>query len=69
MYDNIVSTQFTYADGNEERPSAPERSGSWLGRLARSDSSGTLNSVSFQRYLSLSLSTNVIHYIIIGQHG
>lgn len=57
MYDNIVSTQFTYADGNDERPpSAPERSGSWLGRLARSDSSGTLNSVSFQRNaLSLSL--------------
>lgn len=55
MYDNIVSTQFTYAESNDERPPAPERSGSWLGRLARSDSSGTLNSVSFQ-----GIFTNVI---------
>ncbi|KAI8146570.1 hypothetical protein BJV82DRAFT_599026, partial [Fennellomyces sp. T-0311] len=42
MYDNIVSTEFTYAE--EEDPSKPRTSSSWFGRLAKSDSSHALSS-------------------------
>lgn len=48
MYDNIVSTEFTYADGENHNPieamiRASEKPTSWFGRLSRSDSASSLN--------------------------
>ncbi|KAI7848809.1 hypothetical protein BDC45DRAFT_299273 [Circinella umbellata] len=42
MYDNIVSTEFTYAEGGDDDLFRARTPTSWFGRLARSDSSSTL---------------------------
>ena len=48
MYDNIVSTEFTYADGDDDDLFRARTPTSWFGRLARSDSSSTLAPVSVE---------------------
>ncbi|KAI9494962.1 hypothetical protein BDB00DRAFT_816460 [Zychaea mexicana] len=42
MYDNIVSTEFTYAEGNDDDLFRARTPTSWFGRLARSESSSAL---------------------------
>lgn len=48
MYDNIVMSEFTYADGHKESIGrTAERSNSWFSKLKNNDSNTNTQSVSF----------------------
>jgi hypothetical protein len=49
MYDNIVMSEFTYADGHKESISRTERSNSWFSKLKSNSNDSSINAQSVSK--------------------
>lgn len=67
MYDNIVMSEFTYADGHKESIGRTERSNSWFSKLkSSSDSNPNTQSVTcffLKREITRTILTSLFFFV------